>query len=880
MAKSNAQMSDKNTACNVASNVHVVPHMHWDREWYFTTEESKILLVNNMEEIMERLEQDDDYPSYVLDGQTAVLEDYFSVKPENRDRVKKLVQQGKLIVGPWYTQTDEMVVGGESVARNLLYGLKDSRELGDPMMIGYLPDSFGQSEKMPQILNGFGIDWAIFWRGSSERNGTTKHNFNWKSNTEGEVLTHLFPLGYAIGKYLPLDPDELKTRMDKYLPVLDAGAVNENIVLPNGHDQMPIQKNIFEVMDQLKKLYPERNFFLSRYENVFDDLDKADDLDTIQGELLDGKYMRVHRSIFSTRADLKSSNTRIENKITNILEPLASVAYSLGAPYEEGLIESIWKELLKNHAHDSIGCCCSDKVHKYIENRFFLAEDKTDELIRYYERKITDAMSCEDSLDKLTAFNLLPYERDTVVEAQITTKMKNFTLSDESGKEIDFEVLKKEVVDAGLIDRQIVHYGDYDPFVRYDISFRDTIPPMGYKAYFVKEADGEAQIDITQESKPAIENSRYSIEIRPNGSLNILDKETDRRYHNVLLIEDGSDDGDEYDYSPLADDFIITSGDTKAEITTKHSGNVQEAEIRYSLMIPNNLESRRNRLCDSQMDVCLKLKVKIDTPVIEVNAEIDNRSEDHRVRVLIPNEIGADFSCADNQFGMIKRAVVDSAIEVWETEHWSERPDAIYPMLSYIRLDNEDGLAVLTNSVREYEVTGVDYDTIAVTLFRSVGFLGKEEMLRRPGRPSGIKMPTPDSQLIGRQHFEFAIAPNENVEKSAKEYTTPVVSYNKMPYNAMKLNTPDFKAPYTYSLLTTDSPGFVLSALKKAQGKENLVLRGYQVTGAPVPFRISEHQNTRMTAEVNLNEDAVAAVEEDQIITIPENVVKSFALSL
>lgn len=278
MAKSNAQMSDKNTACNVASNVHVVPHMHWDREWYFTTEESKILLVNNMEEIMERLEQDDDYPSYVLDGQTAVLEDYFSVKPENRDRVKKLVQQGKLIVGPWYTQTDEMVVGGESVARNLLYGLKDSRELGDPMMIGYLPDSFGQSEKMPQILNGFGIDWAIFWRGSSERNGTTKHNFNWKSNTEGEVLTHLFPLGYAIGKYLPLDPDELKTRMDKYLPVLDAGAVNENIVLPNGHDQMPIQKNIFEVMDQLKKLYPERNFFLSRYENVFDDLDKADDL--------------------------------------------------------------------------------------------------------------------------------------------------------------------------------------------------------------------------------------------------------------------------------------------------------------------------------------------------------------------------------------------------------------------------------------------------------------------------------------------------------------------------------------------------------------------------------------------------------------------------
>ena len=152
--------------------------------------------------------------------------------------------------------------------------------------------------------------------------------------------------------------------------------------------------------------------------------------DVISGELLDGKYMRVHRSIYSSRADLKSGNTRIENKITNLLEPLASLAYSLGASWEPGLLEAIWRELLKNHAHDSMGCCCSDKVHKGIAGRFFLAEDKTDELIRFYARKITDAISCEVTLDKLTAFNLLPYERRTVIRAAVTTKMKQFTLLD------------------------------------------------------------------------------------------------------------------------------------------------------------------------------------------------------------------------------------------------------------------------------------------------------------------------------------------------------------------------------------------------------------------------------------------------------------------
>ncbi|HAZ53828.1 MAG TPA: hypothetical protein DCY50_02060, partial [Franconibacter helveticus] len=79
------------------SRVHITPHMHWDREWYFTTEESRILLVNNMEEILARLEQDPAYPFYVLDGQTAIFEDYLSVKPAHRSRVKAPAEAGRLM---------------------------------------------------------------------------------------------------------------------------------------------------------------------------------------------------------------------------------------------------------------------------------------------------------------------------------------------------------------------------------------------------------------------------------------------------------------------------------------------------------------------------------------------------------------------------------------------------------------------------------------------------------------------------------------------------------------------------------------------------------------------------------------------------------------
>lgn len=856
----------------MAKNVHVIPHMHWDREWYFTTEESRILLVNNMEEILERLETDENYPFYMLDGQTAILEDYFEVKPENKERVRKLVQAGKLIIGPWYTQTDEMVVGGESIVRNLLYGIKDCSEFGEPMMIGYLPDSFGQSEKMPEILNGFDITRSIFWRGASERHGTDKQNFWWEGENSGKVLVHLLPLGYAIGKYLPVEKEALEKRMSKYMPVLEHGAVNEEIALPNGHDQMPVQKNIYDVMKTLKEIYPDKNFFLSRFENIFDKLETVKDLDTIKGELLDGKYMRVHRSIFSARADLKSYNTRIENKLTNILEPLASIAYKLGFSYEHGLIEKIWKEIMKNHAHDSIGCCCSDKVHKQIENRFFLAEDKTDELIRYYKRKITDAISCDIVVDKLTVFNLLPYSRKGLVDAQIITKMKNFDLVDENGTEYNFNVVKTEVVDAGLIDRQIVHYGDYNPFVRYYLNFVDEIPSMGYKTFMIKEKYGVSEeINIVREQK--CENEYYSISVNENGSLEITDKKASVTYSNVLVIEDGSDDGDEYDYSPLEKDFIITSHDEKADVTIENMGHKSVITSKVTMNVPKNLDSRKLRICDAHYNVTTVVTLSAGSRIINVKVTVDNRVHDHRVRILVPNGIGSAFSISDNQFGSIRRSVVDSAMEVWEKEKWDERPDSIYPMLSYVSLDNENGLAVLTNSVREFEVTGKNMDTIAITLMRSVGVLGKENLFRRPGRPSGIKMETPDSQMVGEYTFDIALTSNNtHIERDAKEYLTPFVYYNKMPYNAMKLNDADFTVPYQYSMFNVSKDYFVMSVLKKAENDDRLILRAYQSASDCVK---AELIGAEIECETNLNEKRTVNAEN---IVLEKNVVKSYMI--
>lgn len=853
--------------------VHIVPHMHWDREWYFSTEESRILLVNNMKEIMDMLENNPDYPYFIMDGQTAILEDYLAVKPQDKERIKKLVEEGKLIIGPWYTQTDEMVVGGESIVRNLLYGIKDCGEFGDYMKIGYLPDSFGQSAQMPQILNGFDIKHSIFWRGCSERKGTGKTEFNWTSDDGSEVVVQMLPLGYAIGKYLPTDIDALRKRMEKYFPVLDRGATTEHEILPNGHDQMPVQKNIFDVIEKLKELYPDREFFLSRYENIFEQLEKESNRDTISGEFLDGKYMRVHRSIFSTRMDIKAANARIESKITNILEPLASISYSLGFEYHHGLIELIWKEIMKNHAHDSIGCCCSDKVHKEIMNRFLLAEEKVDRLIEFYKRKITDAISCEKALDKLTIFNLIPYEREEIIRAQIITKMKSFEMVNDEDIKLDFQVIHKEEIDAGLIDRQIVHYGNYDPFMIYTIEFKDIVPAMGYKTYLIKES--EFMIEKEYEAVNKIDNDFYEIEVNENGTLKILDKKINKTFDNVLLMENGGDEGDEYDFSPLVDEKLIFNTHVKAEYSIKKNKFNNEIKISYRLDVPKNIESRKNNNIDGYVDFNISINVPNDKARIDIVFDIDNQACDHRIRTYIPTNIASKFSVSDNQFGYIKRDVHDEAMDIWEKEGWDERPDSIYPMLTFVGLsDDKHGVAVLTNSTREFEIVGEKFNTIAITLFRSVGFLGKEEMIRRPGRPSGIKLPTPDSQLIGNIIIDFAIATHEkstleaNVANMAKQYLTPMVTYNKMPYNAMKLNDSEVITPYSYSLLKQYDENLVLSVIKKAEKEEGLIIRMYNPNEYEESTNILFDRSIKEAVKANLNERKI------EKINIEDNSIK------
>lgn len=100
---------------------HLVNHTHWDREWYFTTMDAQVLSEQLFTEVLDELEKNSD-ANFCLDGQVSVVDEYVEIHPEAKERIRKLVGEGRLFVGPWYTQTDALIPDQESIIRNLVSG--------------------------------------------------------------------------------------------------------------------------------------------------------------------------------------------------------------------------------------------------------------------------------------------------------------------------------------------------------------------------------------------------------------------------------------------------------------------------------------------------------------------------------------------------------------------------------------------------------------------------------------------------------------------------------------------------------------------------------------------------------------------------------------
>lgn len=859
--------------------VHVVPHSHWDREWYFTTSRSKVYLMKDLKDVLDTLESNPDFKYFMVDAQGSLLDDYIKWMPQDKDRITKLVKEKKLVIGPWYTQTDQLVISGESIVRNMYYGMKRCETFGGYMNVGYVPDSFGQSGNMPQIYKEFGIEDTLFWRGVSD-DMVNHTDYNWRGDDGSVVFTTQIPFGYYIGGNIPEDPKQSEEFWQKECFEKAGGrSATKHIYFPNGFDQAPIRTNLPEIIKERNEKDPENEYVISCIEDYIKDVKSENpELEEVSGELVIAKHMRIHKSIFSSRSDLKVMNTQIQNYVTNVMEPLLTLSYNLGNDYPHEAVGEIWKLLFENAAHDSIGSCISDTANEDVYVRYKQARDIAVNLVELHSRLIATSVK-NDAEMTFTLINTLPQKRNDTVVVKTYIPGGNFAILDEKGNKVDYTVIESRDLTDYVLSQTI----KLDPSRKFYVPSQvleatiaiktSDVPAFGYVQYTLDTKGNSAK---NLEKKNTLENEFYAINVEEDGSLTITDKENNVTYKNQGVLVENGDDGDSFNYSPPRKDLEVFSNKSECSVEVSGSDIYDQAVIKFNMVVPKDLEERAEGKVSVNLPITMTVALRKDSKVIDFNVHVDNKGLSHRLCVLFDSQIVSSFNYADEQFGSIKRpnyyekemklymASAENKTEKkagvqelanWANDQstWQEPPISIEPTQSYVSLtDGKQGIAVIPQGVREYEV--LDDHMIRLTLFRTYGFMGKENLIYRPGRASGERIiETPAAQLLKEMDFAFGFTTyasdiNEaNVDTLAKTYNTNIEVYTYAEFLNGRLIFSQREIEGTkesrYSLFETENK-LVVSAIKKAEDNDGYIIR---------LFNGKNHENISDTIKFNFD---------------------------
>ncbi|WP_239256864.1 glycoside hydrolase family 38 C-terminal domain-containing protein [Listeria ilorinensis] len=765
--------------------VHVVPHAHWDREWYFSLEDSNVLLAENMSFLIDLLENDPEFPAFVFDGQMSVVEEYLTYVPENRVRLQKLIEKKRIFVGPWYTQSDTMLVNKESLIRNLLYGTNLARKMGHNMDIGYLPDVFGQNQYLPSIFRSFGISQIVFQRGVYTDQLNNNLDFNWQAADGTALPTNNLYFGYGPGKFLASDGDYIERSL---LPILDKLSAMSgdtgHILLPAGGDQVLGRSELPQIIAELNIKVDGYHFELSDYERFMAAVRGAASLEhTIQGELMASQKTRIHHTIPSQRVDIKMLNSEVENKIFYQLEPLAVMATKLGARYPRQWFDWMFKQLFDVHAHDSIGGCNSDETNEAIVHRLRRVERVADGLLNVYKKQISRGVKERIGQEPVVVFHLLPKKETKQVEVTVFSKFEDVVLIDLNGAMPEQVITQQKYLSGGKKvivtaegEKQVEVPGYYETQITVELD----LLPFSYQSFLITEG---AVVRQTESDSTEIKNEFYHLHV-DNYRLN-LTRYDGVQLSNFMRFEDTADAGDSYDYSPLENDMpFVTQG--CEVLSSKKNPLYSELLVRHVLHTRSDLAAE---LRDQMMTIETTLRLRKNSDVMEIEHRFVNRTCDHRVRVCFaaPN---STTNFADQGFAAIERSNVNPRMANWQADGYAEAPVPIYPLENFAAAICDGGaVGVLTTGLKEYEVQG---EAFCLTLFRGVGLLGRDDLPWRPGRASGINnkvVETPDAQMLGDHVYTYGwrfAADNEPLDWFARNEAR---QFAPLSYQVQGLNT-------------------------------------------------------------------------------------------
>ncbi|MDW3616571.1 alpha-mannosidase [Enterococcus faecium] len=844
--------------------VYIISHSHWDREWYMAYEQHHMRLIELIDDLLELFEVDPSFNSFHLDGQTIILDDYLQVRPEKRQAIQQAINEGKLRIGPFYILQDDFLISSESNVRNMLIGMEESRKWGTPVMLGYFPDTFGNMGQTPQLMKQAGISAAAFGRGvkpigfdnqvlEAENYSSQYSEMWWKGPDQTAIFGLLFANWYSNGNEIPVEKEAALAFWKQKLADAEQYASTNHLLMMNGVDHQPVQKDISKAIHLANELFPDYEFIHSNFTDYLEAVQKdvPEDLGSVEGELTsqetDGWYTLANTA--SARVYLKQWNTKVQRQLENITEPLATMAYEVSGNYPHDQLDYAWKTLMQNHPHDSICGCSVDSVHREMIPRF----EKADEVGKYL---------AQDSLEQLTAAidttgfpkDSFPFVivntagMDKTGEAEITIELerKRFAegIPEQLYQELENLPKRKYHVETksgatipAILSEETVQFGYDLPKDRFRVPYMarmikvtlplENMPAFSWETFVLVEGEAKAEEKETMihQSGRIIENGPLHLTIEKNGTITMEDRKNKRKLNNLHIFEDIGDIGNEYIFKqPFCDQPILSSNKENSEVKVLvDTPEIAKISILQEMEIPVSADERLEK--EQQMVVefryrkaerskekrILQIKtimtIRKDSKKIDFETTLDNQMKDHRLRVLFSTKLHVEHHEADSIFEVVKRP--NHVSKSWENPTNPQHQQAFVNIH-----DEEYGVTVGNFGLNEYEVT--EDGQIAVTLLRSVGELGDWGYF-----------PTPEAQCLGEHRFNYSIELHGPEEK----FSTYLHAYAaQIPFSTQQIKHHEGTLISKQQYLTIKSETFAITALKRSKFSDKVVVRGFNMS--------------------------------------------------
>ena len=680
-------------------------HTHWDREWYESKEEFNLRLLDVFDEVLEELSLSC-VSSFYFDGQVSALEDYLKFRPEKKSLIKKFIKEKKLFIGPFYVSSDSFLVSPDLMEKNLKLGIDYAKKMGQKEFIGYIPDSFGHSAGYSTLLQKFGIDKAILWRGIGDNPADFIHN---------GVKTTWLPQGYFF--------DILHTNLD----ILKKAELTENtldkiakysgdtLLLPIGADHLRI---LSDATNKIKEI----NKYLKKYEivlsNPFEYFSLVEHKTEINGEFLDNSISYILGGVYSARVKEKIKNAELMWKLSKLTEPLNKVTKS----NHKKNIDFAVKKLIKNHAHDSIYGCSKDIVNRAVSARF----ESVNEILDGVNTRIIKNFETPNE-DEIGIINLSE-NKPNYIKFNSSIKMKNTQII---SKNMGFPTKFR-------YDKSIIPTTEDNTIIYEQIA---QIKSTKKNKYIITRP--EKPIKLTEITHNKLENNYIKITIE-NSKINVLNKKTNEFFEDFIVVKDTKDLGDSYNYAPA---------DCGKQLELKKTKIIENGKIRSKL-----------RLYFKFME--LDLILSNSSKNIEFEVKIKNKEKNHKLQIQFNLKENIIETIADDLYKPIKRCH-NPEYKLSENQPAppkNELQTNSYPMQKWVMAQN---LGIFTIGLNEYEIYK---NTISISLLRSTGIISNPKNPARyvPAGPP-IEIPEAQEIGEINEKFLISFCTKEECEKISDE---------------------------------------------------------------------------------------------------------------